>query len=71
MDIDLSEQFNEGVVPPPELSGEHTRLIRPVWQPTSQQLIEAMPKARRIAAAIGLLVFLLFLIVQGVISWGS
>jgi hypothetical protein len=71
VDNDLSEQYNEGVVPPPELSGEPTRLIRPAWQPTRQQLIEANPKARRLAAGIGLLFFLLFLIIQSVMGRGS
>ena len=46
MESDLSERYNDGLVPPPDLAGEPARLQRPSWQPTPAQ-VEA---ARRLLA---------------------
>jgi hypothetical protein len=35
---DLSDRYNDGLVPPPQLTGEPARLPRPAWQPTPAQV---------------------------------
>ena len=41
MNSDLSERYNDGLVPQPELGGEPARLQRPPWQPTPAQVEDA------------------------------
>lgn len=38
LDPELSDRYNDGVVPPPHLAGEPVRLPRPDWQPTAVQV---------------------------------
>jgi hypothetical protein len=55
LEPDLSERYNDGLVPPPELAGEPPRLQRPAWQPTPAQ-VEAARK--RLGLNIAILTFL-------------
>jgi hypothetical protein len=51
LEPDLSERYNDGLVPPPELADEPARLQRPAWQPTPAQ-IEAARKQLGVSVAI-------------------
>lgn len=37
MEPDLSQDFNYGIVPPPDLEWDAPRLQKPAWQPTPEQ----------------------------------
>jgi hypothetical protein len=41
LEPDLSNRYNDGLAPPPDLTGEAPRLQRPIWQPTSAQAQDA------------------------------
>ena len=53
MEFDLSERYNDGLVPPPELAGEPApeQLQHPSWQPTPAQ-VEAARKGLGLTLAI-------------------
>ena len=48
LEPDLSERYNDGLVPQPELAGEPpARLQRPAWQPTAVQVEAAHAQSTR------------------------
>ncbi len=56
VDNNLSERYNDGLVPPPDLAGEPARLLRPVWQPTPAQVQVANGRLVWSIAALALLI---------------
>jgi len=56
LEPDLAELYNDGVLPPPDLTGEPARLQRPGWQPTSAQVQAAR---QQLGWSLGLLIFLI------------
>ena len=68
MDNDLSERYNDGLVPAPQLSAELARLQRPAWQPTPEQLQAARGRLVRSLAVIALLVCACLVVFA--LAWG-
>jgi len=67
LDSDLSERYNAGLVPPPELAGAPSRLQYPDWRPTPAQVETARKRVRlsllglaMLGGACGLIFALLF-----------
>jgi hypothetical protein len=46
LDSDLSERYNAGLVPPPELAGAPSRLQYPAWRPTPAEVEAARRQVR-------------------------
>ena len=55
MQTDLSERFNDGVVPPPDMAFEPVRPLRPAWQPEPAQVAAARQQLSRSGLILGLL----------------
>ncbi len=69
MESGLSERYNDGLVPPPELAEEPDRLQRPTWQPTPAQ-VEAARKGLWVSLAIlALLVCACLVIFALLLGW--
>ena len=59
MDKDLSERYNDGLIPAPQLGAEARRLRPPAWRPTPAQVQVARASLKKnllILAAIVLLI---------------
>ncbi|RPH59701.1 MAG: hypothetical protein EHM81_07710 [Chloroflexi bacterium] len=56
MESNLSERYNNGVVPPPELAEEPAPLQYPTWQPTPAQVETARKRLGLNIAIMALLV---------------
>lgn len=67
MDIDLSERYNDGVAPAPDMAGDPVLLQRPAWQPTREELLAGRQRLLWVVGALTLLVVVCLLSS----SWGS
>ena len=56
LELDLSERYNDGLVPAPDLASEPARPGRPAWQPNAAQLQMARKQLSWSAAVLALLV---------------
>ena len=68
LDTDLSERYNDGLVPAPQLSGESARLQRPAWQPTPEHIQVARGRLIWSLAVLALLVCACLVMVA--LAWG-
>jgi hypothetical protein len=69
LEPDLSERYNDGLVPPPDLAGEPARLQRPAWQPTSAQVEAARRQLGRGLVILALLIFACLVIFALPLGW--
>jgi hypothetical protein len=69
LEPDFSERYNEGVVPPPELSVEPGRLQRPAWQPTPAQVEAARKQLNLNLAILALLVCACIVVLALLLGW--
>lgn len=69
MEPDLSERYNAGLVPPPELAGELPRLQRPAWQPTPFQVEAARQRLGLSLAVLAFLVCACLVLVALALGW--
>lgn len=68
MDEQLSEQYNDGVVPAPHVEMIPVRLQRPRWQPTAVQVQQAEEVLLRNALILGAILLGMALLI-GAIAW--
>ena len=66
LEPDLSNRYNNGLMPPPNLAGEALRLQRPAWQPTA---IEADTAQKRVALGLVILTLLVFACLLLALGW--
>jgi hypothetical protein len=57
VELDLSERYNEGLVPEPDLAVDPARMPRPAWQPTAIQVQAARKQLFWSASLLLLLIF--------------
>jgi hypothetical protein len=70
LEPDLSERFNDGVVPAPELEVvEPARLQPPDWQPTASQLETARKQYSRNILLLIVLVGVVLLLIALAFGW--
>ena len=69
MESDLSERYNDGLVPPPELAGEPGRLQRPAWQPTPAQVEAARKQLGRNVAILALIICACLVVSALALGW--
>lgn len=69
MEPDLSERYNDGLVPPPELTGESPRLQRPAWQPTPAQVEAARGRLGLSLAVLAVLICACLVILALALGW--
>ena len=70
LEPDLSERYNDGLVPQPEVAGEPpARLQRPAWQPTAAQVEAAHAQTTRSIIILGLLVVACLLLLALALGW--
>jgi hypothetical protein len=67
--FDLSERYNDGLVPSPELAAEPVRLQRPAWQPTPAQVEAARKRLGLSLAILALLVCACLLVFALALGW--
>jgi hypothetical protein len=67
--FDLSERYNDGLVPPPELTAEPARLQRPAWQPTPAQVEAARKRLGLSLAILTLLICACIVVFALVLGW--
>jgi hypothetical protein len=65
LEPDLSQHFNYGIVPPPDLDWDPPRLQRPAWQPTAAQARTARWQVALGIVVLALLAFALLLLAFG------
>ena len=65
LEPDLSQHFNYGIVPPPDLDWDPPRLQRPEWQPTPAQARTARWQVILCMVVLALLAFACLILVFG------
>ena len=70
LEPDLSERYNDGLVPQPELAGEPpARLQRPAWQPTAAQVQAAHAQSKRSLIILALLAIACLVLLALALGW--
>jgi len=69
LESDLSESYNYGIVPPPNIDSEPARLHPPLWQPTPAQVQAARPQVLHSAAILLFMVFSCVLVFAIATGW--
>ena len=66
---DLSERYNDGLVPAPQLSDDAPRLQRPAWQPTSAQVAQARARLGGSVMVLALLLCVCLFVFALALGW--
>ncbi len=63
MDINLTDRFNEGVVPEPKMSADIPKLSAPSHRPTPEQIADARSRLGQAIIIAGILMLFLMVII--------
>ncbi len=66
---DLSQRYNEGLVPAPQMTLEPPRIPRPAWQPEAARVQAAWARLWRSSLLIGLILCALLLLAALALGW--
>jgi hypothetical protein len=69
LEPDFSERYNDGLVPPPDLTGESPRLQRPAWQPTPAQVEAARGRLWLSLSILAMLICACLVVVALILGW--
>jgi hypothetical protein len=70
LEPDLSERYNDGLVPQPKVAGEPpARLQRPAWQPTAAQVEAAHAQSTRSIIILVLLAVACLVLLALALGW--